>query len=239
MMLDDSVAAASPSSVYRVLREEGLLKRWNHASSKKGTGFVQPTKPHEHWHIDVCYLNIKGTFYYLCSILDGYSRFIVHWELKEAMKERDVELVVQKAHELYPDEKPRIISDNGPQFVSHDFKRYVRFMGMDHVRTSPYYPQSNGKKERYFKTLKSECIRVKTPLCLEDGRQVVKEFVKEYNEVRLHSAIGYVTPLAKLSGQEERIFEDRKEKLEKARLNRKQLSSERRELQPIMAKGMS
>ena len=79
MMLDQDIVAVSPSSVYRVLMAAGLLKRWNGKKSKKGTGFVQPLKPHEHWHIDISYINICGTFYYLCSLLDGYSRYIVHY----------------------------------------------------------------------------------------------------------------------------------------------------------------
>lgn len=77
MMLDAQVVAVSPASVYRVLRAAGVLDRFNGKASRKGTGFVQPLKAHEHWHIDISYLNIAGTFYYLCSILEGYSRFIV------------------------------------------------------------------------------------------------------------------------------------------------------------------
>ena len=84
---------------------------------------------------------------------------------------------------------------------------------MTHVRTSPYYPQSNGKIERWHKTLKGECIRVKTPLSLEDARRLVAEFVAYDNEVRLHSAIGYVTPAAKLAGRDREIFAARDRKL--------------------------
>jgi transposase InsO family protein len=82
------------------------------------------------------------------------------------MTEADVETILQRARERYPDTKPRIISDNGPQFIAKDFKEFIRICGMIHVRTSPYYPQSNGKMERWYKTLKGECIRVKTPLSL-------------------------------------------------------------------------
>ena len=144
---------------------------------QEGEGFEQPLRPHEHWHIDVTYINICGTFFFLCSILDGYSRFIVHWEIRQTMKEAEVETIIQRAREQYPGERPRIISDNGPQFIARDFKEFIRICGMTHVRTSPYYPQSNGKMERWFKTLKGECIRVKTPLSLEDARRLVAEFV--------------------------------------------------------------
>lgn len=220
MMLDNDIVAVSPSSVYRVLSKHGLLSRWPKSNSSKGDGFTQPTRPHQHWHIDIAYLNICGTFYYLCSIIDGYSRYIVHWKIRESMKEEDVELVIQRGLEAFPGERPRIIPDNGPQFISKDFKIYIRLMGMKHVRTSPYYPQSNGKKERFYRTLKGECIRVMVPLSLEDARRVVAKFVEEYNNSRLHSAIGYITPAAKLNGQEQAIFEERKEKILKAKERR-------------------
>ncbi len=93
------------------------------------------------------------------------------------MKEADVEIVLQKAHEFYPEATPRIISDNGPQFIAKDFKEFIRIRGMTHVRTSPYYPQSNGKIERFHQTLKGECIRQKTPLNLDDAKSVVGEYV--------------------------------------------------------------
>ena len=220
MMLDQDVVAVSPSSVYRVLAKAGLLKPWNATPSKKGTGFVQPLEPHEHWHTDISYLNICGTFYYLCSVLDGCSRSNLQWEIRESMTEPEVELVLQKAKEKYPEAKPRLISDNGPQFVAREFKQFVRISGMDHVRTSPYYPQSNGKIERWHGSLKAEAVRPKTPLSLEDARRVVGDFVEEYNTKRLHGAIGYVTPHDRLEGRHTQIWEERDRKLEAARARR-------------------
>ena len=194
MMLDADVVAVSPSSVYRVLKGAGLMQRHNSKPSLKGKGFQQPLRPHEHWHVDVSYINVAGTFFYLCSLLDGCSRSIVHWEIRESMTEADVETILQRARERYPDARPRIISDNGPQFIAKDFKEFIRLCGMTHVRTSPYYPQSNGKIERWHRSLKAECIRPGVPLSLEDARRLVEGYVRHYNEVRLHSAIGYVTP---------------------------------------------
>ena len=220
MMLDAEVVAASPSSVYRVMKQAGIIGRQEVAASRKGTGFVQPLVPHEHWHIDVSYINICGTFYYLCAVLDGCSRFIVHWELREQMTEREIEVILQRARELFPAARPRIISDNGPQFIAKDFKEFIRLCGMTHIRTSPYYPQSNGKIERWHQTLKASAIRPQTPLSLEDGRRVVAEFVEEYNERRLHSAIGYITPRTKLEGGEAEVFKKRDQKLEEARAAR-------------------
>jgi transposase InsO family protein len=221
MMLDEDVVCASPASVYRVLSGADLLGRFSGKPSLKGRGFQQPGKPHEHWHIDVSHVNICGTFYYLFSVIDGYSRYLVHWDIRESMKERDVEIILQRARELYPETHPRIISDNGPQFIARDFREFIRISGMTHVRTSPFYPQSNGKKERWYQTLKKECIRPKTPLDLDDARRVVGEYVEYYNKVRLHSAIGYIAPADKLAGREEEIWAARDRKLEAAREERK------------------
>ena len=201
MMLDLSLVAVSPASVWRVLHRAGRLARWNRKLSKKGIGFQQP-------------------FYYLCSLLDGYSRSIVHWEIRESMTEAEIEIVIQRAKEKYPDARPRIISDNGPQFLARDFKEFIRISGMTHVRTSPYYPQSNGKIERWHQSLKSECIRPGTPLSLDDARRLVVCYVEHYNRVRLHSAIGYVTPYDMLEGRQQQIFAERDRKLEEARRHR-------------------
>ena len=222
MMLDRDLVAVSPATTWRVLSKAGLLARWNQKKSLKGTGFVQPLRPHEHWHVDISYLNINGTFYYLCSILDGCSRYIVHGEIREQMTEADVEIVLQRAKEKFPDARPRIISDNGPQFIAKDFKEFIRISGMTHVRTSPFYPQSNGKLERFHKTLKVECIRPGVPLSLDDARRIVEKYIEHYNTVRLHSAIGYVTPADKLAGRDQEIFTERDRKLEAARELRKQ-----------------
>jgi transposase InsO family protein len=205
----------------RVLKAAGVLEGWSPKPSRKGNGFAQPLQPHDHWHIDVSYLNIAGTFFYLCSLLDGCSRFLVHWELRESMTEADVEIILQRGLEAHPHARPRIISDNGPQFIARDFKEFIRIAGLSHVRTSPYYPQSNGKIERWHRSLKGDCLRPGVPLCLDDARRLVSNFVEHYNTVRLHSAISYVTPADKLAGNEKAIFAARDQKLLLARKRRK------------------
>ena len=162
-----------------VLSDAGLVGRRPSLPSRKGRGFEQPLVPHEHWHIDVSYINVSGTFYYLCSILDGCSRYVIHWDLREQMSEREVEVILQRAREMFPEARPRIISDNGPQFIARDFKEFIRLCGMTHVRTSPYYPQSNGKIERWHQTLKATAIRPQTPLTIEDARRTVARFVAD------------------------------------------------------------
>jgi putative transposase len=229
MMLDRNVVAVSPSSVYRVLAKAGRLDRWNRRPSKKGTGFHQPLRPHEHWHIDIAYLNLAATFYYLCTVLDGASRAVVHWEIRETMTEADVECILQRARERYPDARPRIISDNGPQFVAKDLKEFIRLAGMTHVRTSPYYPQSNGKIERWHRTLKADALRPAAPAGLDPARATVADFVHHYNHVRLHSAIGYVTPDDFMLGLAPSIWAQRDRKLEAARQTRRERRAAARE----------
>ena len=230
MMLDDDVVAVSPSSTYRVLKAAGRLDRRRFSPSKKGTGFVQPKRAHAHWHVDVSYINVSGTFFYLTSVLDGYSRSIVHWELRERMTEQDVEVIIQRALEKHPDQKPRIITDNGPQFIARDFKQFIRLTGITHVRTSPYYPQSNGKLERWHGSLKQECIRTSSLSSLEEARRRIAVYVDHYNHVRLHSALGYITPADKLNGLEDVIFAERDRKLEQARLRRQETRQAVREV---------
>ncbi len=228
MMLDEDVVAVSPATTYRVLAGAGRLDRWARARSKKGTGFVQPRRPHDHWHIDVSYLNIGGTFYYLCSVLDGCSRSIVHWDLRASMKEQEVECILERAKELYPEARPRIISDNGPQFIAKDFKEFIRVSGMTHVRISPYYPQSNGKIERWHQTLKGDALRPAPPATLAEAQGLVARFVDHYNRVRLHRALGYIVPLAFMAGQAPAIWAERDRKLEAAR----ELRRQRRQAEP-------
>jgi putative transposase len=146
-----------------------------------------------------------------------------------------VEVVLQAARERVPGATPRIISDNGPQFIAKDFKEFIRLCTMTHVRTSPFYPQSNGKLERWHKSLKGECIRPNSPVSLNDARGLVATYVEHYNTVRLHSAIGYVTPQAKLEGRERAIFAERQRRLAQARAAR--LMAYRTQQEGVAARG--
>jgi putative transposase len=122
---------------------------------------------------------------------------------------------------IYPDSSPRIITDNGPQFIAKDFKEFIRLAGLTHVKTSPYYPQSNGKIERWRQSLKADCLRPGCPLSHQDAARLIERFIKHYNTVRLHSAIGYITPAHRLAGRHREIFAERDRKLELARQIRK------------------
>ena len=221
-MLDEDVAAVSPTTVYRVLKEAGLLSRFKGKASSRGDGFVQPKKAHEHWHIDISYIKVLGENYFLISIIDGYSRYIVNHELKGSMETFDVEVVLEEALEKYPGESPRIISDNGSQFISNEFKKFINFHELCHVRTSVRYPESNGKKERFYQTLKSEHVRKRSFLSFEDARSQISDYISYYNKKRLHSAINYLTPEDMLMGRAEKRLAERDEKLKLARERRKE-----------------
>src|SRR5713101_4181502 len=190
-------------------RRSRLAKEPIRDQQRKLHGFEQPPQPHQHWHIDISYLNVCATFYCLCSILDGYSRFLVHWDLRESMTEADIEIILERAKEGYPGVRPRVISDNGPQFIAKDFKEFIRLTGMTHVRTSPYYPQSNGKLERWHKSLKSEGIRPFSLVSFQEAVRRIAAYVEHYNFVRLHSALEYVTPADKLYGLAQVICDER------------------------------
>lgn len=220
MMLDDDFVAVSPTTTYRVLKAAGRMDRKFIKPGKKGTGYIQPGKIHQEWHTDISYLNLGGSFYFLISVLDGFSRYIVHWEIRESMTEQDVEIVITRALEKTPGVTPRIISDNGPQFIAKDFKEFIRTYNLTHVRTSPYYPQSNGKLERWQGSIKQECIRLTCPATKEEAEKRVTRYVEYYNTVRLHSAIGYITPADCLAGLSEVIAQERDRKLEEARARR-------------------
>lgn len=228
-MLDEDVVAVSPATVYRVLKKHDLLNRWNAPKqSSKGRGFSQPSRPHRHWHVDIAYVKIQCTFYFLVSVLDGFSRYIVHSELRVHMEEFDVEVVLQRALEKYPGVKPRIISDNGSQFISRDFKRFLGDKELTHVRTSVRYPQSNGKIESFHKTIKKECIRKKSLLDLKDARKIIDAYIEDYNCTRLHSGINYLPPKDVLEGKKEQRLREREKKLRWAKEKRKQRALENR-----------
>ncbi len=222
MMLDRDVVAVSPSSTYRVLNAAGLLQRWNPKPSRKGNGFQQPFSAPRTLacryllseHCRDLFLSLFGPGWLFAfpaplGIADRYDR--------TGCRDRFAASTGKLSGQL----SPRIITDNGPQFIAKDFKEFIRLAGLTHVKTSPYYPQSNGKIERWHQSLKADCLRPGCPLSQQDAARLIEHFIKHYNTVRLHSAIGYVTPADRLAGRHLEIFAERDRKLELARQNRK------------------
>jgi len=221
MMIDENVVAVSPATTYRVLKAAGLLNRWNKVKkSSKAQGFDQPTVPHQHWHTDIKYVNYHGTFLFFISVIDGYSKYLLHHELRLSMQTFDVQITLQRALEKYPGYRPRIISDNGSQYISKDFAEYLKQAGLQHIRTSVAYPQSNGKIERYHRTLHQECLQKRSFINLDDARKQIADFVDYYNKKRLHSSLYYLTPEDFLLGRVEEKLNERERKLNEAKLKR-------------------
>lgn len=229
LMIDQDIAYIQPSSVYRILTEAGVMRSRTAKISSKGNGFTQPLAAHEQWHSDITNVTCGDTVYHLISIIDGYSRAVIAWSLREKMKTKDVNIVFQKATELFPEETPRCITDNGSQYKSREFTQFIARNQYSHTTTAPYYPQSNGKQERFHGSLKSECIRVMAPMNKADAERIIDQYVKYYNNQRLHSATSYVTPSDMLKGRQKQILELRDHKLKEAKIHRRKFNLNKKE----------
>jgi hypothetical protein len=222
-MIDKNIAYVSCSSVYNVIIRHNLGKKWAEAQEMKKHGFDQPDAVHEQWHIDFSYIRIGGAFYYFLGVLDGYSRRMLAWRLCENMEGINAEILVTEAKELYPEAKDvRLISDNGSQFISKDFKELLELLELKQTFTSANHPQSNGKLERFHRTLKSEHVRSSAYLDYQDACIRMAQWIAYYNNVRLHSAIWYLTPDDVFYNRTSARLAERKEKLYYASINRQE-----------------
>jgi putative transposase len=223
-MIDEDVAYLSPSSVYRVLNEEDLLYRWKRSRSA-GDPPAAARKPNERWHTDIMYLRVDQTWYFLVSVLDAYSRYIVHWELLSSMRAADVRLVLQEAMER-TDARPEIITDNGSQFTSKDFRALVRQFELQHIRIRTYHPESNGRIERFHRSTR-EALSAEDLGNLTPARGIIGRWVRHYNEERLHAGLSYLPPAEFYSGEPEHRLAERASKLAKGRKQRAEINRQR------------
>jgi len=194
-MLDLNIVAVIPSAVYRILKRAGLLNNWKtNKRNLKASGFRQPDYTHKHWHLDIKYLNFNVTFLFLISAIDAYSRYLLHHQIRHTMNECDVQLTIQKARDKYTFARPRIITDNGSQFIAKEFKMFIKETEFIHVKTSISNPQANGKIERYHRTISEEFLRIKAPTDLDIFIIYIKEYINFYNTQKLHASLNYLTP---------------------------------------------
>jgi putative transposase len=149
-MIDADVAYLSESSVYRTLNDADLLYRWKRRATD-GTAPAKPTPPCEGWHTDLMYLRIADSWYFLVTVLDAYSRYVVHWELLATMAASDVRLVIQEALER-TGATPHLVTDNGSQFTGAEFKGLIRRFALVRIRISTYPPESNGLVECFHQS---------------------------------------------------------------------------------------
>jgi transposase InsO family protein len=214
---DNEGFAVSESTVYRILRREGLVKRQETELEAAREYHTKTTRPHQMWATDASYFKVVGWgYYYLVTVMDDYSRFILGWKLQKDMSADSLIEVVQEAVDVTGmtdvpvEDRTRLLSDNGAGYVSRAFRDYLNLVGIGHILAAPFHPQTNGKVERYQQSLK----RVVNQLPYELPGQLEKaiaDFVDYYNYHRYHKALGDVTPADVLYGRREEIIKRRRE----------------------------
>lgn len=217
-IVDSEGLYVSESTVFRILKREGLIKPAEIVGFKAGKEYHRKTKrPNELWATDCAHLKIVDWgWYYLVTVMDDFSRFILAWELKSDMAAGSLIDVVQKAVDLtgmtdVPVEgRTVLLSDNGPGYLSRQFNDYLRLVGIRHVIASPYHPQTNGKLERYHRTIKGEIYLLPYEMPGE-LKEAVKAFIEYYNYQRYHEGLGDVTPYDAYTGRHLEVIQRRKE----------------------------
>jgi transposase InsO family protein len=215
---DSNGAYLSESTVYRVLKKAGLIKPAEIIGFKAAKEYRRKTKqPNELWASDCCHLKVIGWgWYYLVSVMDDRSRFILAWDIKVDMAGRSLEDVVQQAVDLTGmtdvplEDRTVLLSDNGAGYISQQFNAYLRLVGIRHITAAPFHPQTNGKIERYHRTLKGEINQVphETP---GELKEAIRGFIEYYNYRRYHEGLGNVTPYDVYTGKHHEIIQRRKE----------------------------
>ena len=203
--------------MYRILRREGLVKHQEVQVPAAKEYHTKTTGPHQMWATDASYFKVVGWgYYYLVTVMDDYSRFILGWKLQKDMAANSLMEVVQEAVDatgmtgVPVEHRTRLLSDNGAGYVSRAFRDYLSLVGIGHILAAPYHPQTNGKVERYQQSLKKQVNQLpyELPSQLE---KAIAEFVDYYNYRRYHKALGNVTPADVLYGRRQQILERRKE----------------------------
>lgn len=205
----------SESSVYRILKAHDLITSPAFMVNEAADEFKKKTtRIHEQWQMDFTYLKVFGWgWYYLGTVLDDYSRYIVAWELSPEMTAVDSEQVVGKALKitgLKKENRPRLLSDNGPCFRSGDFKKYLEEEEVKQIFGAIYHPQTQGKIERYHRTMKN-VVKLENYFTPEQLRNSLEQFVDYYNNRRYHESLNNLTPADVYFGRGEQILKARKE----------------------------
>jgi transposase InsO family protein len=212
---DEIQVFISESSVYRILKERGLITTPAYVLMQAAQEFRQKTCfVHEMWQTDFTYFKIIGWgWYYLITVLDDYSRFIIHWELCRNMGSEDVKRAIEAALQTAAlktgQRPPRLLSDNGPCFLAADLKTFLRTKNMNHTRGRPLHPQTQGKIERYHRSMKNT-VKLVNYYCPDELRESIESFVAYYNHERYHESLENVTPSDVYFGRQEQILARRR-----------------------------
>ena len=224
MMIDGDIAYLTPSTVYRILDRYDLLYRWKRPEPGYGRKVPEATYPNEVWHVDLMYLWVRGRWYFLVSVLDSYSRFIVHWELALSMRAQEIAEIIAVALERVPGKKPRIVRDNGSQFLAKEWREVIRHFELEEIPIRARHPESNGRIERYHRSVREEAFGDRELENLYQARDLLRQWVSYYNQERLHSALNYLRPVDYYEGAPEALLAQRKRKLTEAATRRKEVN---------------
>jgi len=215
---DPERSFVSEASVYRLLKARGLVTSPAFIVMKAAEKFANPTTAiNQLWQTDFTYLKVTGWgWFYLSTVLDDFSRYIMAWKLCSTMSADDVtatlKLALQAAglDEAASEQRPRLLSDNGPSYVASDLSDWLESQGMKHTRGKPYHPMTQGKIERWHLSLKSQ-ILLENYYLPGDLKRAVADFVEHYNHRRYHESLDNLTPADVYFGQAERILQRREE----------------------------
>lgn len=227
-MVDEDVAYMSPSTVYRILKQENLVCPWRRREKRNRPEDEKAQRPNQRWGTDLMYLPVGRRMMYLVTFLDEYSRYLVHWELLSNMEGGTLALAAKAALETLPrgaegslPTLPEIRTDNGSGYISREFREVLREHRLTHRRIKPHCPEENGLVERSNRTLR-EALEGEELSDRYQAEQVLTRIVRWYNEERLHRALGYLRPVDYYCGDPERLHEVRRCKLVQARHRRKE-----------------
>lgn len=224
MMVDEDVVYLTPSTVYRILGRHDLLYRWKRPEPGQGRRVPEATYPDEVWHVALMYLWVKGRWYFLVTVLDSYSRYIVHWALALSMRAQEIAEVIAMALEKVPGKRPRIVRDNGSQFVAKEWREVMRHFELEEIPIRVRHPESNGRIERYHRSVREEAFGDTEIDNFYRARDLLEEWGGYYNEERLHSALQYLRPVDYYRGNPEALLAERKRKLREAAARRREVN---------------
>jgi len=219
----------SESSVYRILKANDLITSPNYTVLSAKDKFDQPTtRINQMWQTDFTYLKvIHWGWYYLSTVMDDYSRYILSWKLCNGMSAEDVKETIDMAiaesgvNHAYIRHRPRLLSDNGPCYISGELKNYLSNNGLTHTRGRPYHPMTQGKIERYHRSMKNVLL-LDNYYSPDDLKAEIEAFVEYYNYQRYHESLDNVTPADVYTGRKIKILEERNRIKERTLKQRKQ-----------------
>lgn len=226
MLVDAGVACVGESTVYRVLSDADLLSRWKRSTVSSGEYNFRPTGPNQQWHTDVMYVWVAARFYFLLSFVDAYSRYIVHHKVLISLDGKSVATELQVAMESMPGSRPRIVHDHGGEFVNRDVAAVIKAHNLIEIKTKPRHPESNGIVERFNGTVRQDSDNEYGDNYLQ-AEAIIDKLMRQYNDERLHAALGYMTPATWHRGQAGQVREERARRIAAARAHRKTMNQQR------------